>query len=44
MNGIYEYIALNLQSPENAMGQYNRIADGVLELGFFPEKFRFDNL
>jgi len=24
MNGIYEYIAFNLQSPENAMGQYNR--------------------
>ncbi len=22
------------------MGQYNRIADRVLELGFFPEKFR----
>ena len=21
MNGIYEYIAFNLQSPENAMGQ-----------------------
>lgn len=40
MNGIYEYIAVNLQSPENAMGQYNRIADRVLELGFFPEKFR----
>ena len=40
MNGIYEYIAVNLQSPENAMGQYNRIADHVLELGFFPEKFR----
>ncbi len=40
MNGIYEYIAVNLQSPENAMGQYNRIADAALELGFFPEKFR----
>uniref|UniRef100_I5AQ22 Plasmid stabilization system protein n=1 Tax=Eubacterium cellulosolvens (strain ATCC 43171 / JCM 9499 / 6) TaxID=633697 RepID=I5AQ22_EUBC6 len=40
MNGIYEYISVNLQSPENAMGQYNRIADRVLELGFFPEKFR----
>ena len=33
MNGIYEYIAVNLQSPENAMGQYNRIANHVLELG-----------
>ena len=40
MNGIYEYIALNLQSPENAMGQYNKIADAALELGFFSEKFR----
>lgn len=40
MDGIYEYIAFNFQSPENAMGQYNRIADLVLELGFFPEKFR----
>ena len=40
MDGIYEYIAFNLQSPENAMGQYNRIADCVHELGFFPEKFR----
>ena len=40
MNGIYEYIAVSLQSPENAMGQYNRIADSVLKLGFFPEKFR----
>ena len=40
MNGIYEYIALNLQSPENAMGQYNRIADAALGLGFFPEKLR----
>ena len=40
MNGIYEYIAVNLQSPENAMGQYNRIADSILKLGFFSEKFR----
>jgi plasmid stabilization system protein ParE len=39
MNGIYEYIAVNLQSPENAMGQYNRMADCILGLGFFPEKF-----
>ena len=29
-----------LQSLENAMGQYNKIADAALELGFFPEKFR----
>lgn len=30
INGIYEYIALNLQSLENAMGQYNKIADAAL--------------
>ncbi|SFL29262.1 hypothetical protein SAMN05216390_11744 [Lachnospiraceae bacterium KH1T2] len=35
MDGIYEYIAFHLQSPENAMGQYNRIADRVIGLGFF---------
>ena len=40
IRAIYEYIALNLQSPENAMGQYNKIADAALELGFFSEKFR----
>lgn len=40
MNGIYEYIADNLRSPDNALGQYNKIADGVLDLGFFPEKYR----
>ena len=40
MTGIYDYIAVNLQSPENAIGQYKRIADRILGLGFFPEKFR----
>ena len=34
MNGIYEYIAVNLQSPENAMGQYNRIVIMYLNLAF----------
>jgi plasmid stabilisation system protein len=27
MESIYEYIAFKLLAPENAMGQYNRIAD-----------------
>ena len=40
MEALYEYIAKKLLAPENAMGQYNRIADRVLELSFFPEKFR----
>ena len=25
MENIYKYIAIELESPENAMGQYNRI-------------------
>ena len=27
-------------APENAMGQYNRIADEILTLDTFPERFR----
>ncbi len=30
MEDIYNYIALELLSPENAMGQYNRIAEEIL--------------
>jgi len=29
-----------LLSPENATGQYNRIADEILKLDAFPERFR----
>ena len=29
MEDIYEYIALRLQAPDNAMGQYNRIAEAI---------------
>ncbi len=39
MEKIYKYIAKVLLSPENAMGQYNRIADEILTLESFPEKF-----
>ena len=39
MDGIYEYFAFNLQSPENAMGQYNRIAEAILTLESFPERY-----
>ena len=38
MEDIYRYIAEKLQSPENAIGQYNRIADGILTLETFPER------
>lgn len=40
MEDIYNYIAIDLLSPENAMGQYNRIADEILALDIFPERFR----
>lgn len=40
MEDIYDYIAIELLSPENAMGQYNRIANEILKLDAFPERFR----
>ena len=39
MEKIYEYIAFKLLSPENAMGQYNRIADAILTLDSLPDRF-----
>ena len=36
MEGIYDYIANALQ---NAMGQYNRIADAILTLESNPERY-----
>ena len=39
MEKLYEYIATVKQAPENAMGQYNRIADAILTLGEFPDRF-----
>lgn len=40
MEEIYTYIAEQLQSPENAMGQYNRIADAIESLNIFPERMK----
>lgn len=38
MEEIHDYIAMQLQAPENAMRQYNRIADAIEELNVFPER------
>ncbi|MCM1494270.1 MAG: type II toxin-antitoxin system RelE/ParE family toxin [Bacteroides sp.] len=38
MEEIYAYIAEQLLSPENAMGQYNRIAEAIQQLNVFPER------
>ena len=40
MEDIYNYIAIDLLAPDNAMGQYNRIADEIFTLDTFPERFR----
>ena len=40
MEDIYNYSALELLSPENAMGQYNRIADEILTLDMSPQRYR----
>lgn len=40
MEAIYNYIATELLTTDNAMGQYNRIADAIMMLGVFPEKYR----
>ena len=40
MEQLYRYIANTLLSPENAMGQYNRIAEAILKLDKLPERFR----
>lgn len=40
MEQMYNHIAFVLLSPENAMGQYNRIADAILKLNVMPERFR----
>ncbi|MBR5969061.1 MAG: type II toxin-antitoxin system RelE/ParE family toxin [Lachnospiraceae bacterium] len=40
MDRIFDYIAEKLLSPENAAGQYDRIADAILTLDTFPERHR----
>lgn len=39
MEAIYEYIAVKLLAPENALGQYNRIAEAILTLDSYPDRF-----
>ena len=40
LRGIYEYIAFELLSLENAAGQLDRLEENILGLETFPEKFR----
>ena len=40
LRGIYEYIAFELLSPDNAVGQIDRLEKHIIGLEEFPEKFR----
>ena len=40
MEEIYNYIAEQLQAPEAAMRQYNRIVDAIETLDTFPERVK----
>lgn len=37
---VYEYIAFELLSPDNAAGQLDRLEKNIMDLSEFPEKFR----
>lgn len=39
VESLYEYIKFKLLAPENVMEQYNRIADAILTLDSYPERF-----
>lgn len=40
LRGIYEYIAFDLRSPQNAAGQLNRLEESISALDQMPERFR----
>lgn len=40
MRGIYECIAFELLSPENAARQLDRLEESIIRLEEFPQKFR----
>jgi len=40
MEQIYDYIAINLNAQDTAMGQYNRIADAIESLEKMPERIK----
>lgn len=40
LRGIYKYIAFELLSPDNAVGQLERLEEHIIGLENFPEKYR----
>lgn len=39
LRGMFEYIAVKLQSPQNAAGQLDRLEQSILSLNQMPERF-----
>lgn len=39
LRGIFEYIAIDLQSPQNAAGQLDRLEESINSLDHMPERF-----
>ena len=40
LRGIFEYIAFELQAPDNASGQLERLEEQILSLDTIPERYR----
>ena len=40
LRGIFEYIAYELKSVQNAVGQLNRLEESIFSLNQMPERFR----
>ena len=40
LRGIYEYIAFELRSPQNAAGQLDRLEKNILSLYTMPNRYR----
>ncbi len=44
LRSIYEYIAFKLHSPNNAIGQLNRLEESIMGLEQMPERFhKYEN-
>ena len=43
LRGIFEYIALDLQSKDNALSQLRRLRKEIYSLDQFPERYRLWN-
>ena len=40
LRAVYEYIAFELLSPDNAIRQLDRLEEKIMTLELFPEKFK----